>query len=97
MFLLLAFALSKPQVIRDVSPEPSLPKKKEPPHCGDSGWGRFLFRQFDLLLLSLSCVYKLCDNTRYGSESSIISMISKSSFVFTTSIFTSTCSNRPIG
>jgi len=37
------FASSKPQVTRDVSPRPHLPKQKEPSHRGDSGWDWFSY------------------------------------------------------
>jgi hypothetical protein len=39
-FDLYTLASSKLQVTGDVSPGPNLPKEKEPPHCGDIGWGR---------------------------------------------------------
>jgi hypothetical protein len=51
-FDLYTLASSKPQVTGDVSPGPNLPKEKEPPHCGDIGWGRFLLRQLGLYLLA---------------------------------------------
>jgi hypothetical protein len=39
-------SLSKTQVIKGVSPGPSLPKEKEPTLYGDIVWDRFLLRQF---------------------------------------------------
>ena len=43
-------------------PWANLPKQKEPPHRGDSGWGRFLLRQFVLYPLACDLKYKLRDN-----------------------------------
>jgi hypothetical protein len=62
VLVLLSFAHSKPQVTRDVSPGPSLPKEKEPSHHGDIGWDRFLLHQFGPLPYSLYHSYKLSDN-----------------------------------
>jgi hypothetical protein len=55
-------SFSKPQVTRDVSPRPHLPKEKEPSHCGDIGWDWFLLHQFGLQTQVLYPFYKLCDN-----------------------------------
>jgi hypothetical protein len=57
-----SLASLKLQVTGDVSPGHNLPKKKEPSHCGDIGWDRFLLRQFDLQNSSFCPPYKLCDN-----------------------------------
>jgi hypothetical protein len=61
-----SFSHSKLQVTRDVSPGPNLPKGKEPPHCGDIGWDRFLLRQFELQTLSFCPPYKLCDKSSFS-------------------------------
>jgi hypothetical protein len=58
-------ASSKPQVTRDISPGPHLPKEKETSHRGDIGWDRLMLRQFVLQSYSLFPRYKLFHNNYY--------------------------------